>query len=226
MPLPASILVGALLAISLVGGCRSTSPDGDRGDRDELPQDVIIAAAVVVGDKLAHQMRMERADWPVHLRNSRAIILPDGTLRAEVGPSLSVDDRPGVTRHLRQPQLARLWDRVGRLGLGDPSSGNLEGNPVLITPGPWEIVWILEFQRDGRDWIVVDRVDLAGGPIDADRVASMERADVRAMFRALAALAWASDEVSDDAVRYPERYDFGPDPWARYRPTAADGGSS
>lgn len=213
------------MAVALVG-CGTTPVDASSGTAESVPQDVVIAAAVVVGDKLAHRMNAEGGDWPVHLRNSRAIVLPDGTLRAEVGPSLTIGDRPGITRHLRRNQLAGLWARADQLGLGDPSAGNLQGNPALVTAGPWEIVWLLEFQRDGRDWVVMDRIDLAGGPITPERAVSLEQDSIRAMFRALAALAWASDTTTDDVIRYPERYDFGPDPWSRYRRKAGTGGTS
>ena len=222
---PTFVLAGIALVMSMTMGCRTTSDQVEAADQPTVPEDVVIAAAVLVGDKLAHRMVSDSAQWPAHLRNSRAIVLPDGTLRAEIGPSLSVDERPGVTRHLRRPQLVALWQRVNQLGLGDPSAGNLDGNPALVEPGPWEIVLLLEFQRSGRDWIVMDRIDLAGGPIDPERAASLEKANIRSMFRTLAALAWASDTRTDDAIRYPERYDFGPDPWARYRSRAADGGS-
>lgn len=222
---PAFVLSGIALVMSMMLGCRTTSESVEATARPDVTQDVVIAAAVLVGDKLAHRMDSGSAEWPAHLRNSRAIVLPDGTLRAEIGPSLSVDERPGVTRHLRRPQLVALWERVDQLGLGDPSAGNLDGNPALVEPGPWEIVLLLEFQRNGRDWIVMDRIDLAGGAIAPDRAASLEKANIRSMFRALAALAWASDARTDDVIRYPERYDFGPDPWARYRSRAADGGS-
>ena len=40
---------------------------------------------------------------------------------------------------------------------------------------------------------------------------------IQSALRAIAALAWASDVPPDDTIRFPERYDFGPDPWARFR---------
>ena len=43
--------------------------------------------------------------------------------------------------------------------------------------------------------------------------------DPRETIRRLAALAWATDLPSNETFVAPIRYDFGPDPYARYRET-------
>ena len=167
---------------------------------------------------------------PVELRPARAVILADGSLRADVGPSLGVDDRPGVTRHLRRLQLVNLWQRLEELGFAEAESGNFDRNPNLLVPGPNEVIQILELRRNGRDWMVVDRFPVApeaGEPESApDESQSGQDPRMKAALRSIAALAWASDAPPDDTIRFPERYDFGPDPWARYRATASDDESS
>ncbi|MCP4836299.1 MAG: hypothetical protein GY895_16210 [Phycisphaera sp.] len=213
-------MIATLLGIA-IAGC-STAPQ----DRGIPPEDGVIAAAVVVGSDLGHRIQRDPAAWPVEVRPSRAVILADGSLRADVGPSLGVDDRPGVTRHLRRSQLVSLWKRLEDLGLAEIASANFDRNPNLLVPGPDEVIQILEIRRNGRDWMVIDRFTVAE---DADRgtngpdgTLAAENPRMRAALRAIAALAWASDAPPDDTVRFPERYDFGPDPWVRYRVASPD----
>lgn len=221
----------ALLIPLGLGSC-SAPPVGSQ----ELSEDGIIAAAVVVGPELGHLIEAVPSNWPVEVRPGRAIILADGSLRADVGPSVGVDDRPGITRHLRRPQLVSLWRRLDELGLGSEDAGNFTGNPKLIEVGDREVVQILQLRRADRDWIVLDRFTVPETEAETDEEPSIRRrfepdlsgenSRMRAAIRAIAALAWASDLPPDDTVRFPERYDFGPDPWARYRaPASADGGS-
>lgn len=208
----------ALLAPLVLAAC-STPPAGSQ----TIPEDGVVAAAVVVGPELGHLIEAMPSNWPVEVRPGRAIILADGSLRADVGPSLGVEDRPGITRHLRRPQLAGLWRRLDELGLGTADAGNFTGNPKLIEVRDREIVQILQLRRGDQDWIVLDRFTVP--ETDPQRTIrdrfqpdlSGEDPRMRAAIRAIAALAWASDVPPDDTVRFPERYDFGPDPWARYR---------
>jgi len=194
------------------------------------PEDGIIAAAVVVGSDLGHRIRQDPAAWPVQVRPARAVILSDGSLRADVGPSLGVDDRPGVTRHLRRRQLLTLWQRLDELGFAEAGASNFDRNPNLLVPGPNEVIQILELRRNGRDWIVVDRFavseDAEEGSSGSDGTLSGQDPRMKAALRSIAALAWASDAPPDDTIRFPERYDFGPDPWDRYRTTTAKDESS
>ena len=43
------------------------------------------------------------------------------------------------------------------------------------------------------------------------------------LVRTLGALAWLRDAPLQDSTVEPLRYDFGPDPWARYRTVEGDG---
>ena len=217
----------ALLIPLFLASC-STPPVGSQ----ELSEDGVIAAAVVVGPELGHLIEAVPSNWPVEVRPGRAIILADGSLRADVGPSIGVDDRPGITRHLRRPQLVSLWRRLDELGLGTAEAGNFTGNPKLIEVGDREVVQILQLRRADRDWIVLDRFTVPEADVESDDAPllrrrfepdlSGENSRMRAAIRAIAALAWASDVPPDDTVRFPERYDFGPDPWARYRPSGSN----
>ena len=223
-----TILRGLLLGLVLGMGA-GMAPVGcatSTRDRGMPPEDGVIAAAVVVGSDLGHRIQQDPGAWPVQVRPARAVILADGSLRADVGPSLGVDDRPGVARHLRHRQLTTLWKRLDELGFADPGAGNFDRNPNLLVPGPSEVIQILELRRNGRDWIVVDRFSVPSeaeeGSGGSEGTLSGQDARMKAAIRSIAALAWASDSPPDDTVRFPERYDFGPDPWARFRPDEPD----
>jgi len=82
--------------------------------------------------------------------------------------------------------------------------------------------------RPGSD---IDGATDGEPPSDGEPDSTLERKPalkedprLRAAIRRIAALAWAADLPPDGVPRYPERYDFGPDPWARYRRTE-DAGS-
>lgn len=188
-----------------------------------MPADAVIDATVLVGDDLGRRIQRDPGAWPVQLRPARAIILPDGVLRADVGADLRVDDRPGVARHLYRSQLEELWRGLDDLGFGDPAVGDYDGNLGRLVPDDDEVIQILALQRGGRDWAIVRRFEVSPDTTPAE-AAGLEDARMRSAIRRLAALAWAFDAPPDDTVAFPERYDFGPDPWARYRgPGKADG---
>jgi hypothetical protein len=176
----------------------------------------VIDATVLVGEDLGRRIRRDPGDWPVQFRPARAIILPDGVLRADVGADLRVDDRPGVARHLYRSQLEDLWRGLDELGFGDPTVGDYDGNLGRLVPGDDEVIQILALQRGGRDWAIVRRFEVPPDLTPAE-AADLEDARMRSAIRRLAALAWAFDDPPDDSIDFPERYDFGPDPWARYR---------
>ena len=93
-------------------------------------------------------------------------------------------------------------------------------------PGADEVIQILEFRRHDRDWIIVERFvipeDAQAGTTGPSGSLSGQDPRMRAALRSIAAIAWASDEPPDDTIRFPERYDFGPDPWSRYRIASPD----
>lgn len=222
-----------LLLLSLVPalllGC-STGPSKTGNDSQNAPNDLVIDATVLVGNELEYQMRRRGGvGWPVHLRPSRSIVMPDGALRSDVGRTLGVDDRPGISRQLYQAQLNTLWTTLGDLGFQSPVPGDLRGNPALLEPMSQEIIQILTIQARGRTWTLVRSFTPErekDGSLPSNGKAAGEDPRMRAFLRRLLALAWASDLPPETGFVVPERYDFGPDPWERYRPEAAVGGET
>lgn len=195
-------------------GCTS-SPRTDPANGP--PADFVLDATILVGrevQKRAEHISIDR--WPAHLRQWRLIVLPDGSLRADSGASIDVGTRPGVTRRLYREQVETLWSALGDLGLADPTShrpGMLSGNPAMERVKPDEVLQILSVSGDGRSWTFTCRFT----PGVEGSGASGEDPQLRAMLRRLLALAWATDLPPEQRFSAPERYDFGNDPWSRYR---------
>lgn len=210
-----TLLLACGLPIIASTGCLGTQ---SRLDSDGLAEDSVIDATVIVGEDLGIRIERDPGAWPVQLRPARAIVLPDGVLRADVGANLGVDDRPGATRVLYRTQLVELWKEMDILDFGSPSAGNYTGNLELLEPGDDEVIQILYLQRGGRDWTIVRRFEIPKDASPKDPTTfDAEDPQMRTAMRRMAALAWAWDVPPNDSIRFPERYDFGPDPWSRYR---------
>lgn len=215
----------------LAAGC--SNPAQKSNDPAQVPEDLVIDATILVGDHLVYEMqRQGEKGWPAHLRPWRAIVMPDGSLRADSGVSLGVDDRPGLTRVLYREQVAVLWSSLEDLDFAAPESGRTgeyRGNPALITVGKGQVVQILTIAAKGREWTIACRFSPERdekGNLDPKENAPGENPSIRAFLRRLLALAWATDLPPEQRFAAPERYDFGPDPWARYRPATTKSSGS
>jgi hypothetical protein len=144
-----------------------------------------------------------------HLKQSRMVLLPDGTLRYGVDAerTLGANWLPNVARRLSRQQVAEVWALARQLGLTDPARGDEPTNFALITAKPDEIVYLLELTGGDDAWQFV-RTSFA--PSQPDPA-------MTALARRLAQLAWASDFDESKVVVMPKRYNFGPDPYSRYR---------
>ncbi len=207
--------------MTLIGCASSPRETPDSG---AVPEDLQIDITILLGNQLQYALQKARGvGWPADLRPWRAIIMSDGSLRSDFGSNLGVDDRPGLTRQLYRKQIETLWKAVEQVGLSKPDArrtGNYFGNPALVSVKTNEIVQIMSFQSNGRRWNVIHRfvpvIDDAQAP-DKKTSITMESPKMRSIIRRVLALAWASDVPPEERFAAPERYDFGPDPWARYR---------
>ena len=204
-----------------LAGCASPPEGADSALATAMPEDLVIDSTVLVGNRL--RFDMERAGgmgWPVHLRPSRAIVMPDGGLRSELGAPLGVDERPGITRQLYREQVVTLWRTLAEYGFQRPEPGDERGNPALLEPADGEVIQVLTIRANGESWSIVRRFTPTikkDGTLPDRGNATGEDPRLRAFLRRLLALAWASDLPPEGLFAVPERYDFGPDPWARYR---------
>ncbi len=202
------MLLGSMLAVcGAIAACRGPTfvPDAST-----VPEAFSVNVTVLRGEAAGAVETVEE-------RNGRWMLLPDGSLRAAGMANAEATDhgvRPGVVRTLREPEIAELWSLAARLGLADPNAGDPVGNPRTLEPGPGELIQVIEFHGGGMGWAFIAR-----GPAEAggDQV-------LGTFIRALADRAWMADAPPELAPAAAIRYDFGPDPYQRYRSQGKPGG--
>jgi hypothetical protein len=147
-----------------------------------------------------------REPW---MRQGKMILFSDGTVLADLGPSVNGRTRPGQARVLYQRQVRQMWDLATKLGFGDPEAGDFSGNPDTLEPADGELLYVLAFSGGGRRWTFVRRAPVDKGPDEAtvQWVRTMAEA---AFLREL-----------PEGMDLPVRYDFGPDPYAWFRKPGA-----
>ena len=198
--------LGLLIASMGCSTPESTTSRNTTGGSDPLagvPRDFQLDVQVLVGAKVEDRDRLER-------RRVHMVLLPDGALHAATGDEVIPGSRPGLARILYRDQVADLWALLKQgsfIGSGEPVIG-----PVR-QPGAKEIVYIVEYTKDNTRRRIVER-----------QLSKDARENATTMLvRSLGAMAWLRDRPIKDSTVMPIRYDFGPDPWARYR-TVDEGG--
>ncbi|MBL9141729.1 MAG: hypothetical protein JNK53_07665 [Phycisphaerae bacterium] len=162
------------------------------------PRDFELDVTVLIGRSVPESLRVED-------RTARYVLLPDGALHAETGPLLTQASRPGRARWLYQQQVSELWEVCNQTEFTNLSLANGPANPDMLTVERDERLLILNFKANGVRWCFVRRTP-ADQPVDPGAAR---------LVRTLAALAWIPDYTARDLA--PERYDYGPDPYAVYR---------
>lgn len=190
-----------LLGVSWLGivGCESVAPT--HIDPFAIaPMDLSIDVSILVGESVTDRSA-------AHLRPSRYMLLPDGSLRfSEVTHNRPVV-MPELARRLNRRQVADLWSLAKQIGFADPANGSRMTSFRELQPGPNEIVYVIMFKGMDRRWEFVRRSDAGHVP---------DPASVQ-FIRKFAQYAWAADFSREMTVILPQHYDFGPDPYARYR---------
>jgi hypothetical protein len=182
-------------------------PPVDVNPQGPAPDNFTLDMAILTG--LGAETRTE-----AHLKQSRFILFPDGTLRYGIDAerTYGANWRPDVARRLSRQQVQEVWALARHLGLTDPAKGDEPTNFALVRAEPNQVVYLAAFTGGEDSWEFVRRSQ-AGEPSDPP---------LTALARRLAQLAWASDVDETAAAIMPIRYNFGPDPYARYRqPTTA-----
>ena len=191
-----------LVCLGMSGGCASRPVDSpvvisSQGDPlAGVPADFEVKIQVMVGRKCPDQNQLQR-------REASMLLLPDGSLHAATGRLVVPGSRPGLARTLYQDQVVEFWALLGRLDLLE--AGALPVGPVR-PPGAMEIVYVLEITANNTRRRIIDRL-----------VQDETNAALVTVIRSLGGLAWLRDAPPPANLIEPLRYDFGPDPWARYR---------
>lgn len=145
------------------------------------------------------------AGRPLDEVTARYVLFCDGSLHWAPGPWDPRTGLPPLRRVLDASQSAGVWSLARQLGLADPANGTdpVDHN-VLVAP-PDHVVCVAVLRAGGKRW-AFRQTRRVGEPLDP----ALER-----FIDHLAALAWAAVPLE----RPPSAtwYDFGPDPYARYR---------
>jgi hypothetical protein len=183
--------------VALVAGCADVRQL--RIDAAEPPPDFAVDVTVLTG--------RAAKDLPqAHLRQGKYTLLADGSLHADTGDTLDFDTRPARTRWLYHAQVERVWNLARECGYLEPAESSLEVWPQLVKPAPDEVVFLVWIRASEADWWYVRRCRTSGVP----------DAQVTRFVRAMCGLAWITDVPADRVL--PQRYDFGPDPYAGFEP--------
>lgn len=193
--MPASL--AAMLIAALGAAC--TDVRQLAVDAPTPPADFAVDVTVLTG--------RSAKDLPqAHLRQGKYTLLADGSLHADTGDTLDFDTRPARTRWLYHTQVESVWNLARECGYLDPASSSVDVWPQLVKPAPDEIVMLIWVRADQADWWYVRRCRTSGVP----------DAQVTRFVRAMCGLAWITDVPPDRIL--PQRYDFGPDPYAGFEP--------
>ncbi len=197
--------MAAFASLACTIGCASTEarPSGTAAAAaavdplGTLPSDFSIELAVEVGRGVEVSPRAEE-------RAAAYILLPDGSLHAEAEIAKLKGKRPARVRRLSREQESDLWRLVVDGGFGSSANSDSRGNVWTETPSAGSILVKVRIAANGERWCFLRQY----APATDD-----ERA-LRRLTRALARLAWMSDEPLAETAEFPVRYDLGADPYA------------
>lgn len=190
-------LMLSMLLVLVAWGC-AAPPEDPLATPHDLCADVTVLAGPGGGDR--------REPW---MRQGKMILFADGTVLADLGPTVNARTRPGLTRTLYQKQVRQMWDLARSLGFASPDLADFDGNPELVEAGEGELVYLMTFSAGQARWTFVRRFPAKDGPDEATTL----------WVKAMAEAAFLRELPADQGT--PIRYDFGPDPYAWFRKPGA-----
>ena len=187
----------------LLVGCAS-APNPSADPLSPAPEDFTLDITVLRG-------RAADALAAAHLRPGKYVLFSDGSLHFGSQPDRGADWLPDPVRTLDRRQVAGIWSLARQLGFIASSETSAPINLTLIEPPRNGLAYLVAVAGSGQRWTIVRRSAASEPPDPA----------CAALVRHLAELAWVTDVPANQPWVMPVRYDFGPDPYARYR-THAD----
>ena len=144
-------------------------------------------------------------DADPHVRAGRFILFCDGSLHWSGRVEDPEDEMPPLRRILRRADMAALWTLIRQLGMDDATRATPAVNVRLVEPPPGEVLYLAVLTGDGQRWAFQRQAPSRDQPDPA----------MTSLVGRLSELAWA--DLVDVVPVIPRRYQFGPDPYARYR---------
>ena len=199
-----SLLVGLLLLTGCVAG--GSPPPGTGVTRSqvdplEVPADFSLDLTVWADVAVA----AGQPDAVPHVRAGRFILFCDGSLHWSGSVKDPEDEMPPLRRILRRADMAALWTLIRQLGMDDLTNATPAVNVRLVEPPPGQVLYLAVLTGNGQRWAFQRQ---AASPDQPDPA-------MTSLVARLRELAWA-DQAGVVPVG-PLRYDFGDDPYARYR---------
>jgi len=185
-------LAGLLLA--MLAAC--TTPPAT--DTLATPGDFVSDVTVLAGKGA----ETRREPW---MRQGKMILFSDGTVLADLGPTVNGRTRPGQARVLYQRQVRQMWDLATKLGFAAREQADFDGNPDTLEPADGELLYVLAFTGNGERWTFVRRFPADKGPDEA----------TSQWVKAMAEAAFLRE--LPEGTNLPVRYDFGPDPYVWFK---------
>ncbi len=195
----ARIRRSSFVILIMLGGC-SAAPQYAVDPLSGAPADFTIDLTIL-------RITDGEQTLPVHLRPSRFVLLPDGSLHFGLDDDRGVGWLPMQLRALNRAQVAGLWADLQQLGFADQAQSDPLTNWKFIEPQPDQVTYLLALTGHGERWGFQRMIDV-DGPSDSA---------IGSLARHLAHLAWTSDLPPQRSPIIPRRYDFGDDPYQRYR---------
>jgi hypothetical protein len=213
---PARFAAVLIAGASLPFGCASASKSDDARNSagavdpvGRVPTDLWLEIDVSPGRGVDARAKIEE-------RAARFVLLPDGALHGEADRVPHDGLRPARVRRLSREQMVDVWTTLRAAGFASAEFADITGNPKLVEPNAGEVLATLEVHADGERFAFVRRYV----PGSDDQPA------MRRVVRAIASLAWSSDEALAESAELPLRYDLGPDPYARFARPAPKAGEA
>lgn len=201
-----------LLMLVVTAGC-AAGPGASIDPLGAAPPDFSLDVTVLTRPATTSAADERAAPLEAHLRPSRSILFPDGSLCYGPDPDSrqGVNWVPPIARILTRREIAEIWSLAQQLGWTDPNAGDPVINFKLVTPERGERIYLIGFSGSERRWNFIRRAPIEAPP---DPAASR-------LVQHLAKLVWADE--TDASVKFmPKRYDLGPDPYSRYRTSASE----
>ncbi len=198
-----------LVGLFLLTGCAASGPPPpatgvttSQTDPLEVPADFSLDLTVWADIAVP---TAGQPDADPHVRAGRFILFCDGSLHWSGRVEDPEDEMPPLRRILRRADMAALWTLIRQLGMDDATKATPAVNVRLVEPPPGEVLYLVVLTADGQRWAFRRQAPSRDQP-DAAMASLVGR---------LRELAWA--DRADPVPAAPRRYDFGADPYARYR---------
>lgn len=141
-----------------------------------------------------------------HMRSSRFVVFPDGSLHHGDEEGWGPNTLPKRTRILSTEQVAVIWNRLDQMGMASPARADQTVNFQLLPRPEDGSVYMIAVNGDGKYWNFIQYVE---------KDETVDPA-LTHLIRLLAGYAWATDQPAIEGYEEPIRYDMGGNPYERY----------